>query len=93
MGAQRARGVGGAERPGEAALQGLLTCRLHISEMQSSLISPRWVSEALPLLRVFVLLHVCLHFFRNASARARASLVCKCVCSCAGNGSEREALM
>lgn len=37
-----------AEHPGEAALQGLLTCRLHISELQSSLISPRWVTEALP---------------------------------------------
>ncbi len=37
-----------AEHPGEAALQGLLTCRLHISELQSSLISPCWVTEALP---------------------------------------------
>ena len=53
----RAGGMGGwgwgvlreeAERPREAALQGLLTCRLHISELQSSLIAPCWVTEALP---------------------------------------------
>lgn len=37
-----------AEHPGGAALQGLLTCRLHISELQSSLISQCWVTEALP---------------------------------------------
>lgn len=63
-----------AEHPGEAALQGLLTCRLHISELQSSLISPCWVTEALPLSlrarlcangfvysRASLLLYACLH--------------------------------
>ena len=38
-----------AEHSGEAALQGLLTCRLHISELQSSLILLCWVTEAPPL--------------------------------------------
>lgn len=37
-----------AEDPGEAVLQGLLTCRLHISELQSSLIFACWVTGALP---------------------------------------------
>lgn len=65
------RGVGRlreeAERPGEAALQGLLTCRLHISELQSSLILPSWVSEALPsLTECAACIYVC---------------VCDCVCA------------
>lgn len=37
-----------AERPGEAALRGLLTCRLHISELQSRRIWQCWVIEADP---------------------------------------------
>lgn len=35
-----------ARRPGEAVLQGLLRCRLHISELQSSLILQHWVTDA-----------------------------------------------
>lgn len=70
MGTQRARGVGRlreeAERPGEAALQGLLTCRLHISELQSSLILPCWVSEAFP----------------SLTECAACIYVCVCVCDC-----------
>lgn len=53
-----------AEHPGETALQGLLTCRLHISELQSSLILQCWVTEALPFLIVCVFayaLRICVH--------------------------------
>lgn len=61
------------ERPMEAVLQGLLTCRLHISELQSSLISPCWVTEAPPFL--LCLLHACLHFGTSA---------CTCLLMCKG---------
>lgn len=85
MGTQRKQGGRKAgeeaKRPGEAALQGLLTCRLHISELQSILISPCWVTEALPFslcaclsvhcLRIPVQMSSCMHVLHfNMCARA-----------------------
>lgn len=88
MGTQRARGVGRlreeAERPGEAALQGLLTCRLHISELQSSLILPSWVSEALlSLTECAACIYVCVCVTVCAPMNACLHFgMCDCMCTC-----------
>lgn len=95
-----------AEHPGEAALQGLLTCRLHISELQSSLISLCWVTEALPFslcaclcvrylcipVRVCSCMHVRILEYAHVHVPA-CKYMCICVCNRAGNSRKCEALM
>lgn len=83
-----------AERPGDTALQGLLTCRLHISELQSILILQGWVTEAvLAACTAYVcaFLHAGLNFWKVFVCTCQ--LMCKSVCKRAGNSYKCEVLM